>query len=362
HQSNISTAVKDIKDLLDGKKVLPYSVLNESVKNATKALRDAQTELTFSDNGILAVDKNDPNLVTLFNSAGLGVSNDGGNTFENAITGEGINASTIYTGTMLADRIAGGVLSSLNGNTDFNLNSGNLIMKNAEFELGSGARIDFTSTGNRVQYRDVKDGIVRSAGFGVGKSTTDLPFAYSGTTGDRDLDTLSEYYSGAIWHTTRAISEGSFNSINGFGFQFRDKAVGWNKGLSIELEGSPVIRGINAHEHSYSLGDSSYRFEDAYIRNKYGSVGGAPSHNSKMNIEDVNGEEAFNYFNDMKVKSFYYKNDDYTNPYNRKVSPIIEQLEPTLEHLYKLNDGALDLNSNLFLLVKAMQHFIDETN
>src|SRR5699024_5149015 len=197
HQSNISTAVKDIKDLLDGKKVLPYSVLDEAVKNATKALRDAQTELAFSDNGILAVDKNDPNLVTLFNSAGLGVSNDGGNTFENAITGEGINASTIYTGTMLADRIAGGVLSALNGNTEFNLNTGELIMQNADFELRSGARIDFTSTGNRIQYRDVKDGIVRSACFGVGKSTTDLPFAYSGTTGDRDLDTLSEYYSGA---------------------------------------------------------------------------------------------------------------------------------------------------------------------
>src|SRR5699024_2667745 len=136
-RSNISTAVKEIKNLLNGRKVLPYSELDDAVKNATKALRDAQTELTYSDNGNLVVDTKEPNSVTLFNSAGLGVSNDGGNTFKNAITGEGINASTIYTGTMLADRIAGGVLSSLNGNTEFNLNSGNLIMKNAEFELGS---------------------------------------------------------------------------------------------------------------------------------------------------------------------------------------------------------------------------------
>src|SRR5690625_1797470 len=95
HQSNISTAVKDIKDLLDGKKVLPYSVLDESVKNATKALRDAQTELAFSDNGILAVDKNDPNLVTLFNSAGLGVSNDGGNTFEKDRKSTRLNSSHV---------------------------------------------------------------------------------------------------------------------------------------------------------------------------------------------------------------------------------------------------------------------------
>src|SRR5699024_5617218 len=166
HQSNISTAVKDIKDLLDGKKVLPYSVLDEAVKNATKALRDAQTELTFSDNGILAVDKNDPNLVTLFNSAGLGVSNDGGNTFENAITGEGINASTIYTGTMLADRISGGVLSALNGNTEFNLNTGELIMQNADFELRSGAKIRFTDRYNKIQY--TQDGY--TAGLGVSES------------------------------------------------------------------------------------------------------------------------------------------------------------------------------------------------
>src|SRR5699024_5565882 len=43
-------------------------------------------------------DKNNPNLVTLFNSAGIGVSSDGGATFDNAITGNGINASVIVTG------------------------------------------------------------------------------------------------------------------------------------------------------------------------------------------------------------------------------------------------------------------------
>src|SRR5690625_1196417 len=109
---------------MSGSKKLPYSVLDNAVLEATQALQNAQTELKFTNNGILAIDKNDPNLVTLFNSAGLGVSRDGGATFENAITGEGINASVIYTGSMLADRIAGGILQSLNGNTHFNLNNG----------------------------------------------------------------------------------------------------------------------------------------------------------------------------------------------------------------------------------------------
>src|SRR5690625_1144290 len=113
---------------MSGNKKIPYSVLDNAVLRATEALRAAETELKFTNNGILAIDKNNPNLVTIFNSAGLGVSRDGGATFENAITGDGINASVITTGTMLADRIAGGILTSLNGNTHFNLNTGKLDM------------------------------------------------------------------------------------------------------------------------------------------------------------------------------------------------------------------------------------------
>src|SRR5699024_5106190 len=56
HQSNISTAVKDISDILEGRKQLPYSVLDDAVKNAIKALKDAQTELDFTKHGILAID------------------------------------------------------------------------------------------------------------------------------------------------------------------------------------------------------------------------------------------------------------------------------------------------------------------
>src|SRR5690625_2617559 len=98
YQSNLQTAIKDIQGVMSGNKKIPYSVLDNAVLRATEALRSAQTELVFSDNGILAIDKNDPNLVTLFNSAGLGVSRDGGATFENAITGDGINASVIVAG------------------------------------------------------------------------------------------------------------------------------------------------------------------------------------------------------------------------------------------------------------------------
>src|SRR5690625_435822 len=111
HQAKINDAIRTINNLMSGKTKLPYSVLDNAVIEATKALKNAQTELIFSDNGILAVDKNDPNNVVLFNSAGIGVSTDGGNTFRVAMTGQGINADTIIVGTMLADRIKGGTLT-----------------------------------------------------------------------------------------------------------------------------------------------------------------------------------------------------------------------------------------------------------
>src|SRR5699024_10059966 len=183
YQSNLQTAVKDIQDVMAGTKKIPYSVLDNAVLQATKLIQNANTELQFpTSGGLIAVDPDNPNYLVSFTSRGIGVSEDGGATFPEAITGRGVNASAITTGAMLADRIAGGILTSLNDSTEFNLNTGELDMQQAKFVLGSGASIDFTWVGNRIQYRDTKDGVTRSSGFGVGKSVQDLPFAYSGTT------------------------------------------------------------------------------------------------------------------------------------------------------------------------------------
>lgn len=203
-----------------------------------------------------------------------------------------VNAGKITTGTLdagklnvinvSANSIVGGVLQSQSSNTTFNLNTGNLTMRNAYFTLGNGARIEFTSVGNRIQYSDVKDGTIRSAGFGVGKSLQDYPFAYSGTTGAANLDTLSQYYSGAMWHTTRAIADGASNSISGYRFQFRNEAVGWNKGITFDFNGSPSIRPINGHEYNYNIGTSSYMFNNLHIRQLY-TVGSFNIRNNAVN-------------------------------------------------------------------------------
>lgn len=357
YQSNLSTAVKDITEVMAGRKKLPYSVLDNAVLQATQALKNAQTELKFTSNGILAVDKNDPNLVTLFNSAGLGVSRDGGATFENAITGLGINASVITTGSMLADRIAGGILSSLNGRTTFDLNDGILEMINTEFKLGGGADIHLLDAGNRVYYRNNE----WASGLGVGRSINDTyPYAFLGVSkSGKPTASDAADFSGFIANANdRELVDSIGNSVVGNRFHVRDKAVSFSKGFLFNVnQNVPYFSPMNTGTYNYSLGTSINRWSEIY-----GTLVGTSSHNAKMNIEDVDGKQAFDYFDMMKIKSYYYKDEDYTNRFNRKVGPIIEQLDPTLENLYKANESSLDIISNLFLLARAFQYFVDETN
>ena len=130
HQSNLSSAIDQITNLLEGKTKLPFSVLDNAVIHATKALQNAESELIFPETGgILAVDKTNPNLVTIYNSAGIGVSKDGGKTFKNAITGEGIVAEAIIAGVVEGliingGEINGGKFTTVGGNNRIEVSRG----------------------------------------------------------------------------------------------------------------------------------------------------------------------------------------------------------------------------------------------
>jgi hypothetical protein len=142
YQSNLKTAVDRISELIEGRRQLPMSSLDAAVRIATKALQSAQTELKFTENGILAIDKTDPNYVTIFNSAGIGVSTDGGATFGQAITGAGMVADYITSGTMLANRILGGEFylgGQVNGKMFILDSSGEVI---ADFDADRGGFSD----------------------------------------------------------------------------------------------------------------------------------------------------------------------------------------------------------------------------
>jgi hypothetical protein len=113
--TRFSKTTKSVNRILRGQQKLPYNVLDDAVQLATEALQSAQTELEF-DNGIIARSKVDPNVLVLLNSAGVGISTDGGATFTTAMTGNGIVADVITAGTMSFNRASGGTLTL--GGTD----------------------------------------------------------------------------------------------------------------------------------------------------------------------------------------------------------------------------------------------------
>ncbi len=93
----------------DGK--VKFNVLDEAVKIATEAIKSAQTELKF-ENGILAIDPKNPNNLVAFNSAGIGISRDGGQTFKEALTYEGLVASVGIVGYISANNIRSGTIDA----------------------------------------------------------------------------------------------------------------------------------------------------------------------------------------------------------------------------------------------------------
>src|SRR5699024_6684636 len=111
HSPQLTTAAKEIKDIIAGHKKLQYNVLHADEQNALRTLREAQTELIFGSNengvqGIIAQEKDDPNRLVWLNSAGWMISTDGGATSKVAATADGIVADVITAGILNADQVA----------------------------------------------------------------------------------------------------------------------------------------------------------------------------------------------------------------------------------------------------------------
>src|SRR5690625_4301928 len=291
HQSNLKTAISNITQLLEGKIKLPFSVYDARMQEAIKAMNSALTQLTVLDDGSLAaIDPNNPNYMVMLKSTGLFLSEDGGATPKQAIWGGGINASVITTGSMLADRIAGGLLMSLNGRTEFNLNDGRLNMESAIFSLGGSAEIDFLDARNRIVYQryDSESGFNRTAGIGLGNSINNrFPLIYMGATGTGkgSFGALDDnWFSGFIANTTqREATDGIGNSVVGYRFHIRDKAVTYTKGWEYNLNGNTLeFRPINTGIYDYRLGVDGNRWNEVWAWEINGAINNTSTINAKM--------------------------------------------------------------------------------
>lgn len=126
---------KRIEDLYTGRNPISLSGFSEYSAKALIDIKNAQTEIVIGSaenglNGIQLVDKTNPNKAVWLSSKGIVLSKDGFNSTEVAINGDGINANVIRTGTMLADRVEGGILRSQNGNVNWDLNNGVIYLSN----------------------------------------------------------------------------------------------------------------------------------------------------------------------------------------------------------------------------------------
>ncbi|QNG60397.1 phage tail protein [Bacillus sp. PAMC26568] len=85
---------------------LRYNVYDEAVKIATEALNNSLTELEYPEGmGIIARDPNDPEKFVVFRSSGIGLTTNGGLTFEQAITALGINTNLLTAGQIYTNNI-----------------------------------------------------------------------------------------------------------------------------------------------------------------------------------------------------------------------------------------------------------------
>ena len=94
-------AIQDVQDMLNGKKPIPYSVLPKAVREATNIINAGDTtQFYYRADGIYGYNTANPLGVTRYNANGIGFSQDGGQTYSNAMTYLGIVADAITAGTI----------------------------------------------------------------------------------------------------------------------------------------------------------------------------------------------------------------------------------------------------------------------
>jgi Prophage endopeptidase tail/Prophage endopeptidase tail N-terminal domain len=85
---------------------LKTNVYTEAVKKATEALNNSLTELEYPVGmGIIARDPNDASRFTILRSAGLGITTNGGETYDNAVTPDGITTNLLTAGQIKTNNI-----------------------------------------------------------------------------------------------------------------------------------------------------------------------------------------------------------------------------------------------------------------
>lgn len=129
-----SVATSTITDIMNGNSTLPDAWFSEQMQLATNSILAARTELKFTDQGIIAIDTTDHNKMVILNSAGIGVSTDGGQTFKTAITAESIDGQNINIKNLNANNLVAGVINGITYNTVDDVNKFRITLQAGNME------------------------------------------------------------------------------------------------------------------------------------------------------------------------------------------------------------------------------------
>jgi len=124
----------NVDAILNSQQKLPYNVLDDAVLRATEALTSAMTELIF-DNGIIACDPSNPNRLVLINSKGIGISDNGGATFKEAITADGFVLSAGAIGQLSANNVdVTGLIRGINAEGETTIDGGRITTNSIDVQ------------------------------------------------------------------------------------------------------------------------------------------------------------------------------------------------------------------------------------
>lgn len=99
-------AIRDVADMMRGKKPIPFSILPKAVREATAIINaGSTTQFYYREDGIYGYNTENPLGVTRYNANGIGFSQDGGQNYQTAMTYLGIVANAITAGTINANNV-----------------------------------------------------------------------------------------------------------------------------------------------------------------------------------------------------------------------------------------------------------------
>jgi|GEM_PF-1909280 len=328
YQSDLRTALKDISEVMSGRKKIPFSVLDEAVRQATKDLKNVQTELSIPPNGgWMAIDKNDPNKIVVFNAAGIGISTDGGKTFRNALTGSGLVADVITTGVLRAIVVDG---VTINGST-FNITDNDFVLK-----INKDVGINIKYKGREIFSVNPTTGSVQ---------ITDGSFITTNNAGTIQIGYLgSMIYMFLTNYPEVNVELDPRNMI--FHNEYEEEAWYGAEGFRFYHNNTSVAYLVFPNGVGYFYLDG-----DATANNWYTNS----LEELKQDIESLPDGYATELINEMDILAFRYKKDAERGIIRKKVGPVIGGSYNTPTDILDPTEKSTDDHSAIYLAIKALQ-------